>query len=62
MKLNVQAKRQHFMALQSKTIDNDKKFLKTVKPLFLYIYIYSNKKLQYILQATLHYLQKYSTI
>ena len=34
MKLNIQAKRQHFMSLQSKTIDNDKKFWKTVKPLF----------------------------
>ena len=34
VKLNIQAKRQHFMSLQSKTIDNDKKFWKTVKPLF----------------------------
>ena len=34
MKLNIQAKRQHFKSLQSKTIDNDKKSWKTVKPLF----------------------------
>ena len=34
VKLNIQAKRQYFMSLQSKTIDNDKKFWKTVKPLF----------------------------
>ena len=34
VKLNIQAKRQHFMSLQSKIIDNDKKFWKTVKLLF----------------------------
>ena len=34
VKLNIQAKRQYFMSIQSKTIDNDKKFWKTVKPLF----------------------------
>ena len=34
VKLNIQAKRQHFKSLQSKTIDNDKKFWKTVKPPF----------------------------
>ena len=34
VKLNIQAKRQFFMSIQSKTIDNDKKFWKTVKPLF----------------------------
>ena len=33
VKLNIQAKRQYFMSIQSKTIDNDKKFWKTVKPL-----------------------------
>ena len=27
VKLNIQAKRQYFMSMQSKTIDNDKKFL-----------------------------------
>ena len=36
MKLNIQAKRQYFMSMQSKTIDNDKKFWKTVKHLFYY--------------------------
>lgn len=34
VKLNIQAKRQYFMSIRSKTIDNDKKFWKTVKPLF----------------------------
>ena len=34
VKLNVKAKKQHFMSIQSKTIDNEKKFWKTVKPLF----------------------------
>ena len=34
VKLNVQAKKQHFMSIQSKTIDNEKTFWKTVKPLF----------------------------
>ena len=34
VKLNIQAKRQFFMSMQSKTIDNDEKFWKTVKPLF----------------------------
>ena len=34
VKLNIQAKRQFFMSIQSKTIDNDEKFWKTVKPLF----------------------------
>ena len=34
VKFNIQAKRQYFMSIQSKKIDNDKKFWKTVKPLF----------------------------
>ena len=34
MKLNIQAKRQYFMSIRAKTIDKDKKFWKTVKPLF----------------------------
>ena len=34
VKLNIQAKRQSFTSIQSKTMDNDKKFWKTVKPLF----------------------------
>ena len=34
VKLNIQAKKQHFKSLQLKTIDNDRKFWKTVKPLF----------------------------
>ena len=34
VKLNVKAKKQHFMSIQSKTIDNENKFWKTVKPLF----------------------------
>ena len=34
VKLNVKAKKQHFTSIQSKTIDNEKKFWKTVKPLF----------------------------
>ena len=34
MKLNIQVKRQYFMSIQSKTIGNDKKFWKAVKPLF----------------------------
>ena len=34
VKLNVKAKKQHFMSIQAKTIDNEKKFWKTVKPLF----------------------------
>ena len=33
VKLNVKAKQQHFMSIQSKIIDNEKKFWKTVKPL-----------------------------
>ena len=34
VKLNVKAKKQRFMSIQAKTIDNEKKFWKTVKPLF----------------------------
>ena len=34
VELNTQAKRQYFMSMQSKKIDNDKKFWNTVKPLF----------------------------
>ena len=33
-KLNVKAKRDYFKSIQSKSIENDKQFWKTVKPLF----------------------------
>ena len=36
LKLNVRARKQHFMSIQAKTVDNDRKFWKTVKPLFSY--------------------------
>ena len=36
VKLNIQSKRHHFMMMQSKIIDNDKEFWKTVNPLFFY--------------------------
>ena len=32
--LNLQAKTQHFMSVQGKTVDSDRKFWKTIKPLF----------------------------
>ena len=32
--MNVKAEKQHFMSIQSKIIDNEKNFWKTVKPLF----------------------------
>ena len=34
VKLNIQSKRHHFRMIQSKTIENDKEFWKTAKPLF----------------------------
>ena len=34
VKLNVKAKRDYFKSIQSKSIENDKQFWKTVKPLF----------------------------
>ena len=34
VKLTLEAKNQHFMSIQAKLVDNDRKFWKTVKPLF----------------------------
>ena len=34
VKLNIRKKREYFESIQSKTIENDKQFWKSVKPLF----------------------------
>ena len=34
VKLNVRKKRENFVSIQSKTMENDKQFWKSVKPLF----------------------------
>ena len=36
VRLNLQAKKQHFMSIKAKTVDNDRKLCTTVKPLFSY--------------------------